>query len=160
MDGFFFVILTSKNHHIQFNGFLLLLLALSTCQQMNAQNLDDYQWKNRVLVLTDVAMDTEALQSQLQVFTADKEALADRDLIIFLVAENAVYQGNGEPSEMNVQRLRKNLGIQHDFRGTVLIGKDGGVKMREEFQVDPETVFDLIDGMPMRGAEMRKSGKS
>ncbi len=145
---------------MQLTGFLLLLLTLSTCHQMNAQSLDDYRWKNRVLVLADVAIDSEALQSQLQVFTADKEALADRNLIIFLVTKNVVYRANGESSEMNAQRLRKNLDIQQGFRGTLLIGKDGGVKMREEFQVDPETIFTLIDGMPMRRAEMRKSGKS
>lgn len=145
---------------MQFNGFLLLILTISSCHQMNAQNLDDYRWRNRVLILIDVSVDTEALQSQLQAFTADKEALEDRDLIIFLVSENVVYNSNDKPSEMNAARLRKNLGIQHDFRGTVLIGKDGGVKMKKEFQVDPETIFTLIDGMPMRRAEIRKSGKS
>ena len=145
---------------MQLNGFLLLILTLSTCHQMNAQNLNDYRWKNRVLILTDVAVDTEALKSQLQAFTADEEALADRDLIIFLVTQNGVSDSNGKPSEMNAARLRKNLEIQNDFRGTVLIGKDGGVKMKKEFQVDPETIFTLIDGMPMRRAEIRKSGKS
>ena len=61
---------------------------------------------------------------------------------------------------MNAEHLRQNLGIEHSFTGIVLIGKDGGVKMKKEFQVDPKTVFTLIDGMPMRRAEMERSGKS
>lgn len=138
----------------------LPLLTIINCSLMNAQDLKDYQWKNRILVLSDKSIDTEPLQSQLRGFTADNEALTDRNLIIFLLTEDIVYHSNGELSEINAERLRKHLGISYDFRGTVLVGKDGGVKMKEGFQVSPETVFTLIDGMPMRRAEIRKSGKS
>ena len=37
-----------------------------------------------------------------------------------------------------------------------LIGKDGGQKWRQSEPLDMETLFALIDGMPMRQAEMRE----
>ena len=36
----------------------------------------------------------------------------------------------------------------------VLVGKDGGIKLEQEEVLDPETLFSLIDGMPMRRNEM------
>jgi len=127
---------------------------------MNAQNLEDYKWKNRILVLVDEAADTDAIRSQFQVLKAEEEALLDRDLLIFLVTENYVYRQNGERSNIITENLRQTLNIPINFRGVILIGKDGGVKLKKDFQVDPETIFTLIDGMPMRRAEMRKSKKS
>jgi hypothetical protein len=43
------------------------------------------------------------------------------------------------------------------FSGVVLIGKDGGVKLRNDYVVAPQKILDLIDGMPMRRAEIMKN---
>lgn len=42
-----------------------------------------------------------------------------------------------------------------NFEGVLLIGKDGGIKLKKPFIVKPQTIFDLVDSMPMRRAEMR-----
>ena len=38
----------------------------------------------------------------------------------------------------------------------VLVGKDGGVKLRRDGHVKMADIFDLIDSMPMRQNEMRQ----
>ena len=38
----------------------------------------------------------------------------------------------------------------------VLIGKDGGVKLRQEEPISVADLFALIDSMPMRKQEMRQ----
>ncbi|MEO0341702.1 MAG: DUF4174 domain-containing protein, partial [Bacteroidota bacterium] len=38
----------------------------------------------------------------------------------------------------------------------ILIGKDGGVKLRSTSVVPLDDLFALIDGMPMRRAEIRR----
>lgn len=38
----------------------------------------------------------------------------------------------------------------------VLIGKDGGVKLRETSPVETDRLFNLIDSMPMRQREMKR----
>jgi len=42
-----------------------------------------------------------------------------------------------------------------EFQGIILIGKDGGVKLRKTYIVEANEVFDLIDLMPMRRSEMK-----
>ena len=42
----------------------------------------------------------------------------------------------------------------------LLVGKDGGVKLRSEEPVSIQRIFDLIDSMPMRRREMREKGRT
>ena len=37
----------------------------------------------------------------------------------------------------------------------ILVGKDGGEKHRSVEPISPQTLFDLIDAMPMRQREIR-----
>ncbi len=52
-----------------------------------------------------------------------------------------------------------NFNLSENFEGVLLIGKDGGLKARHPLLVQPQTLFVLVDGMPMRKAEMRKGKK-
>lgn len=125
-----------------------------------AQSLADYQWKNRILLLVDANSNTDALQSQLAELTSDKTALKERDLLIFRVTPDAVYASDGNTSKLKAVNIYDDCGLDLDFKGTLLLGKDGGVKLKKPFEVSSQAVFDLIDGMPMRRSEMRESGKN
>ena len=52
------------------------------------------------------------------------------------------------------QRLRSALGIGANSFSVVLIGKDGGEKLRVNDVPDLQAIYAVIDGMPMRGREM------
>lgn len=135
------------------------LFTLFTMNIVHAQSLEDYQWKNRILILMDATLKSNSLQAQLKEFTGQNEGLTERDLILFLITEDKVYSQHGKALDMNSESVREQLGISDDFKGVLLLGKDGGIKLKEHFQVASKTVFDLIDGMPMRKAEMRKEGE-
>ncbi|MEL6305474.1 MAG: DUF4174 domain-containing protein, partial [Bacteroidota bacterium] len=79
---------------------------------------------------------------QHEAFMKNPEALTERDLILFEVKANA--------------KTLSKFSIKPDFEGVLLIGKDGGLKFQAPFPVDPKTIFDRIDSMPMRRAEMGK----
>ena len=53
-----------------------------------------------------------------------------------------------------VQRLSSEFGISPNSFSAVLIGKDGGEKLRVNDVPDLQTIYAVIDGMPMRGREM------
>ena len=40
----------------------------------------------------------------------------------------------------------------------ILIGLDGGIKLRQNELLSTRKLFELIDGMPMRQAEIRNKG--
>ena len=120
-----------------------------------AQNLADYKWKNRLVFLVDTTTETKAIQNQLALFAHKKVEMADRDLILFLVSEATVVDEAQNEVAISIEKLRKVARIESDFKGVLLFGKDGGCKLKKEFQVEPKELFDLIDGMPMRLSEIK-----
>lgn len=119
---------------------LFLFFMLIVICQVNAQNVSKYQWKNRVVLLFAKDSESIAIKKQLKAFEEQKAATEERDMVIL----------TAKPM------LKTQLGLKPDFEGIVLIGKDGGVKFSENFFVKPQTLFALIDKMPMRKTEMRR----
>lgn len=84
--------------------------------------------------------------------TAAREAFRERDMALFTVVAGQGRR-NGEPlgAAATAAMLKA---LELDARGPatfVLVGKDGGVKRREQGEtVDLQSVFDEIDRMPMR----------
>lgn len=138
---------------------ILILFFMAIPKNTEAQSLDDYQWENRILLLVDSAPDTDALLAQLDILTDDKKALKERNLIIFRVTPNAVQASDGSQTQLQAEKIYADFNLDSTFAGTVLIGKDGGSKLKKPFEVSAGTIFELIDGMPMRRAEMREEGK-
>ncbi|KPM31872.1 Hypothetical protein I595_2372 [Croceitalea dokdonensis DOKDO 023] len=122
---------------------LILTFIFLVTLQLKAQNLEEYQWRNRLLILFGDSS-TEAFLRQKQLLTKEKAALEERAILIF--------EGNRE--------LQEQLQLNAEFEGIILIGKDGGVKHKKPFTVQPEAIFSMIDGMPMRKAEIRNKKKS
>lgn len=52
------------------------------------------------------------------------------------------------------QRLLSEFGVGASSFSVVLIGKDGGEKLRVNAIPDLPAIYAVIDGMPMRGREM------
>ena len=59
-----------------------------------------------------------------------------------------------DESEKLVKKLQK-YKVKKEAFVLILIGKDGGEKMRKEQPIQAATLFSTIDAMPMRQAEMR-----
>lgn len=129
---------------------MLLVLVSLTAYGAEMNNLSDYQWKNR-LILVQAASETEAAIETLRSARAE---IDDRDIVWFVntgvdVVSNQEVLTSGVESDVKAL-LEKS---RSDER-VLLIGKDGGVKSRES-SLDLDAIFGRIDGMPMRIREMR-----
>ncbi len=143
---------------MRFTALCLLAFTLFQSSEIMAQKyLRDYQWKQRILLL--IAPDTEmaALTSQAESIRLNKTAFEERDVIIFMVSPEQVVGLDRTVSGLDAIAVYKDTGTKQTYSGVVLIGKDGGVKLRNDYAVEPQKLFDLIDGMPMRRAEIRKN---
>jgi hypothetical protein len=110
-------------------NFLLLTLLLSVGM--------DVQPSTRNLLL--FGKDKTEHKQQLSLLKQDSIGMAERDLVIITVEKEAEYKKyNVAPNQFTL----------------LLIGKDGGEKLRSTKPVEVETIFRLIDSMPMRQAEM------
>ena len=68
---------------------------------------------------------------------------------------NGLLKNEGQLLQYAEQLNQKQLDLNEDVFSVILIGKDGGVKLRSAEPVSAEAIFGLIDGMPMRQREMR-----
>lgn len=131
---------------------ILLLILLSTVG--TAQDLDTYQWKNRIILLKESDMESDWLKAQIKRLQSDMGELNERQLLVFIVSNESVYDIERNTVDLDAQTLIQQFDLDA-FSGLVLVGKDGGVKMKEDFIVNPKTIFELVDSMPMRKAEIR-----
>ncbi len=101
------------------------------------------QWRNRVLILFAPNPKDPALLAQLDILETARADLRERDMIV--LRDTAV----NKPSTWR-RRVKPN-GFE-----AVLIGKDGGIKLRSDRPVSMQDLSGLIDEMPMRQQEMQQ----
>ena len=142
---------------------LLLLMVVTMAAQAGGQDkirLKDYQWKNRlILVFSPSPEDTEykALEKDIAV---QAEEIIDRDILVFHILETGeIKLGESSLQTGAGEHLRRNFSISPGAFTVLLIGKDGGVKLRRESGVELDEIFSLIDTMPMRQREIREKSQ-
>ncbi len=109
-------------------------------------NLDELRWKRRIVVIYAPAGTEKTLQRQQQLLQGEQAGLNERDITLV-----SLKQPRDHPEVAQRFDLSGNKFI------LLLVGKDGGVKLRRAAAVAPETLFRLIDSMPMRRDEMREN---
>jgi len=134
--------------------FLALFFSLTSAAQAHADS-------GEVSDLPDeAAVDVSQTYDRL-----DWDGFAERHLRVFEVQDTTLYlvQRDGvswrrveQSSSADALRRRANCRGDLDF---VLIGKDGGEKMRWQESLPRRPLFDTIDAMPMRQYEMRQNAK-
>ncbi len=138
-------------------GLMCLIFLFSPKKQLMGQRMTEHLWENRVLILFADQENHNILNQQLDFFNQNQEGMQDRDLLVYQVFSNAGKRPDGE--EMPTQQVkdwRKQWKIDATDFVLILIGKDGGTKLKKEKLTPIDQIFDLIDSMPMRQAEMRR----
>ncbi len=131
----------------------LALLAAADTSGASAAGLDAFGWKNRVLIVFASPGDPGA-QEQRRLLAGETKSLADRDMVVLKVLGDRVNRVFGTAASVSAQELRTDAGIDADRPFTaILVGKDGGIKLRADAPVTPDRLFGLIDSMPMRANE-------
>ena len=108
-------------------------------------NLNDFLWINRpIVVLADSPGDPRFVE-QMRLLREQLPDLKDRDVVVIT---------DTEPSQKT--DLRQKLRPRGFM--LVLIGKDGGIKLRKPSPWNVREISRIIDKMPMRRQEMRAGG--
>ena len=108
-------------------------------------SLSDFLWTHRPIIVLADSPDDPRFVKQMSLLKADLSELAER---------NAIILTDTDPS------LKSALREQLRPRGfmLVLIGKDGGVKLRKPFPWNVREISRVIDKMPMRRQEVNDGG--
>jgi len=139
---------------------VLLTILLSNLLMITALSddmFDQYEWKNRIIVIYARAASTPEYKQQLEMIDESSKEFAERDLIGFHIFDNHGVGPNGKilkPAEVGY--IKDLFHFRDSSFGFVLIGKDGTVKHRKSEPVSEEELYAIIDAMPMRRREMKK----
>jgi hypothetical protein len=135
--------------------FSIVVFALMS-SKIIAQDLDVYQWKNRIILLKSNTFESDWLQAQLKRLNADRTQLEEREVLLLVITDDLVYNDRKQIMDLSADTIISTYDLS-DFNGLILIGKDGGLKLKEAFIVNPKEIFSLIDSMPMRKTEITDS---
>jgi hypothetical protein len=107
----------------------------------------------RILIIVANAADDPSLLEQRQSVKTDAAGYCERDVAIVEIINGAGAIDGRPITPGQSQSLAKLASISSRF-GVALVGRDGGLKLAKSDPVASDTVFALIDSMPMRQREM------
>lgn len=104
--------------------------------------LEQFAWRNRLAIVFADSPNDPSFAEQMEMFESQQHELVERDVIVFVDSDPAA---------------RSSLRSELRPRGfaLVLIGKDGGVKLRKPFPWSVREITHAIDKWPIRQQELR-----
>lgn len=119
-------------------------------------DMEQLEWRKRPLLLFAPDARLSGLQAMNARLLAAGVELADRDMTVITVAGfDGTVDGSPLPAK-TVGDLRERFEPDPERLTIVLVGKDGGEKLREHEPIPLSRIFGLVDSMPMRRREMRE----
>ena len=113
----------------------------------DGNDLKKYLWKNRVILFFSKDKNNILYKEQKKEFSNIKQETEKRDLIFIEISENINSKHKALSKKYNPKSFNFKIS---------LIGKDGRTKLESLSVVSHETIFSLIDSMPMRQMKMSK----
>jgi len=145
----------------RFHWGVLMLIVLVTSIAFGQANavaaeLSDYRWEHRPLLLFAPTDTDPRLVETLSRIEASRCDFLDRDMVIGVVVTEGTSTLAGQVINADEsRRLADQYAIDANTFSALLIGKDGGEKLRVNEVPDLQAIYAVIDGMPMRTREMR-----
>jgi hypothetical protein len=101
-----------------------------------------FQEKRQLLIFADNA-NNRYLKDQQQILSAGANGLKERDI------EVKLFYANSNREKFRQKNIKSTFTI-------VLVGKDGGDKLRSTKPLSLQKLYSTIDAMPMRQSEMKR----
>ena len=129
----------------------MILAMLMVTGQDKDLKLEDLKWQNRVLLFFPGASEPSFdIKDSLSI------EMEDRKLLLFVFGDPIISNQSKTFSSIETKQLQKRYRIDSQKSNWVLIGLDGGVKLRGEGELDMDLIFKTIDSMPMRASEKKR----
>jgi len=134
----------------------LLLVSVFIVSLSFAQDLSKHQWENRLILLITDDESNSTFQSQLAELRKDLTGLNERKLILYQVMPEAYRTGLDDGDIKESAHLYQGYKKTDSRFEVVLVGLDGGIKLRKNEILLLEELYAIIDAMPMRLREMER----
>ena len=135
--------------------FLLICSVFIMVSSMSAQDLKQYQWEKRVLILLTENLESPLYQNQLKDLQTVTDGLEVRKVLVISLGPNFQAEGISDQIKENPTLSYSKLKSKGSGFEVLLFGLDGYEKLRQQEVLTHQELFDIIDRMPMRRAEMQ-----
>ena len=133
------------------------MVGIGCGQSQGTLDLGTYVWKHRLLLVFASSNEDGAYQEFIKKLQGQEGELVERDLLVFSIFGRGQSRlGNSVIDPHSAASLREKFSVRPGQFTVVLVGKDGGEKLRRGAAVDIDEVFSVIDAMPMRQREMEE----
>lgn len=143
---------------------LFLLIAVVCCQNMLAQDLKNHRWEDRILIVKTTYPESKQLQGQRYQIKNAIDGMIERKFVLYtIIKEDFTFTNYKDPTQNHTGKLHGKLAkIVNDNKEfeVILIGLDGGVKLRQTTVLTKTKLFNKVDSMPMRSSELRRKKKN
>ena len=127
-------------------GIAVMLGAGAMIHASPASQLDDWKWKNRVLIVVGPAEDS-AVRQQRQIYQSAANGMSERQIVLAEALDDTARS----------REIRSRVSADGKRFHAFLIGKDGHVALSSDKPLSADYLFQRIDAMPMRQDEMRRA---
>lgn len=136
---------------------LFLLLIMNTYSgNSKAQDFSTHKWENRLVLILVENTDNTNYQKQIEELKNHLDGVKERKIVVYHIFPGKFKVGlsdeEWQKSETEYGRYKK-TNSQPEI---VLLGLDGGVKLRSKEFLSSQKLFETIDAMPMRMQEMKR----
>ncbi len=117
-------------------------------------SLASWRWKSRLLLVFAPDAGNAQLAGQRHILADARQGARARDLVPIEII------GDRASDSLDAAALRRAHHVAPDRFAVILIGKDGGEKLRRSQPIEAGLLFGLIDTMPMRQQEAARQAMS
>ncbi len=140
-----------------------LCLGLMGCLMLlktNGQNMKKHRWKNRILIVKTWSEQDSRYQEQLKEYSDSNSDFKNRKLVLYEVIGNKYKMTDYQKLKANIHwqnlpKINEDIFDPLNKYEVILIGLDGGVKLKKTDILRKEELYSIIDRMPMRLEEIR-----
>ena len=132
----------------------LLILFVMYSGSSFAQDIDEFKWKNRLVILATQSVESNSYKAQIKSLKSDPEGLEIRKLQIITIVPGYQSFGLTTNTRQAIDSSYEKFLLKNDPFMFYLVGLDGGVKFSSSDTISNKELFQIIDVMPMRRLEI------
>ncbi len=141
-------------------AFIGIVMLTFIFQSEGERFMQKHEWKNRVLIIKSPDKLNMEFEKQINEFLNADIDLAERKMAVYQISGSQYSLNNYLNPEMSFdwKEIPDDADLplnEKDEFEVILIGLDGGVKLRQNVLLTLEKLYGIIDSMPMRRWEMK-----
>lgn len=111
-------------------------------------------WQKRVVLIFTPTAELPEYVHQNRLLKGAGPGLDERDIVILRIFSSGEVTKDAVPAGLDAEMFYQKYAQHRSSFSVLLVGKDTGVKLQQHAPLEVETLFGVIDAMPMRRYEM------